>query len=401
MLSRAPALFARAFLAVALVPGCGFDRDTSLKTGDTDVIAGADTPGDGSLDETTGPCNACSGAASCGAGAGCHAGVCIVDPPEGSSATITDPVSHKPTEDPPNLACVADDPALAEQTGTATVYGAVTRFGSGRKTFQVQVDIFLASTWDPSGCEQEPAAARDACYVSYGDAIGSTLSVPPEVVDLPDNCDGHASCPLGYECLEGDLDYVCEEQFGVYAIEGIPTDVPLVIRARATEFESKWHDTYVFNVVLHGDLVDEDGSIHYNATMVSHGQWLLTANTVGLSDIPEDRGAIGGRMRDCRLPGERPSWPISEASVGLTSPPEKTVFFNSLEDDTVPLDDRTTTNILGRYAALDIAAGWNTVAGSGRVAGEVVSLGSAAVYVMPNSLSIVTFPGLQPHWRQE
>ena len=70
---------------------------------------------------------------------------------------------------------------------------------------------------------------------------------------------------------------------------------------------------------------------------------------------------IGGRVCDCRIEGERASWTIDDVTLALGEPAQKIVFFNNLEDDTVPLDDRVTTNILGRFAALDIKPGWNRI----------------------------------------
>jgi len=226
------------------------------------------------------------------------------------------------------------------------------------------------------------------------------MSFPVTGVSVPDFCDGHADCPLGYECYEHDLDFVCGEQFGLYVIENVPTETELVLRARATNFESKWHDTYVFGVVLHGDQMDDQGGVHFDATMVSEAQWLLTPNTVGLDDIPPDRGVVGGRVRDCRVAGERAGWPVAEVSLALAQPAEKIVYFNSLEDDTIPLASRTTTNIVGRFAALDVPTGWNVVAGAAWVDGELVSVGHSDVYVVPDALSIISFPGTLPHWKQ-
>jgi hypothetical protein len=86
--------------------------------------------------------------------------------------------------------------------------------------------------------------------------------------------------------------------------------------------------------------------------------------------------------------------------LALSKPAEDLVYFNSLEDDTVPLDNRETTNIVGRFAALDIAPGWNVLAGVAQIGGETVPVGSIDVYVVPNALSIVSFPGTLPHWKQ-
>lgn len=352
----------------------------------------------------------CSGDAECTVGH-CRAGVCVPDPPTGLVATITDPDHDTPTTTPPNLTCL--DAATGDVTvespagpATATLYGAVARFGSGLKSYNIQVDVFLAADFDPSECEAEPTDSKRAqCYQDYGDTrgpkpIGTSLSVPADAPagSIPDRCQGHADCPLGYRCIEGDLDYTCEEQYGLYEIQNVPTNAMLVLRSRATELKSKWHDSYVFGVYLYADQV-VDGRFHYDATIVSHGQWLLTSNMVGLPDVPETRGVVGGRVRDCRTDA-RDSWTVADASLALANPAKKMVFFNNLEDDTVPLDGRETTNILGRFAALDIAPGWNRIAVSVRVGEEVVAGGGMPVYVIPNALSIITLPGLQPHWQQ-
>jgi hypothetical protein len=384
----------------------GFAMALSACTGNTeivpDAVANPDLAAD--ADATSEPdipaAVPCSEADPCADGSQCVATVCVPLPTTATNATIAEPPENKPTEMEPNLSCVGVADAVGEGPETATLYGVVSRFGGGLKTFDIAVDVFLASDWDPSACEAEPEASRAGCYEAYGAPIGSGNSYPVGDVQIPEFCDGHGECPLGYECREVDLDHICDEQFGVYEIAGIPTNTELVLRARATKFASKWHDTYVFGVVLHADQVDGAGRVHYDATMVSEAQWLITPNTVGLADVLDDRGVIGGRVRDCRVLDERAGWPIAEVSLALASPAEKLVFFNSLEDDTVPLDNRSTTNIVGRFAALDVAPGWNVVAGVAQVAGEMTSVGSIDVYVVPDALSIVSFPGSLPHWKQ-
>ena len=343
--------------------------------------------------------NACETSDDCVSGTGCSSGVCVLEPPAGTLATLTDPHTDTPTTNAPNLSCLGAT-ATPQGPATVTLYGAVTRFGSGLKTYDIEVSVFNATDYDPAACEDEPASDREACYRDYGTPIGKTLSVPVGTQELPETCEGHSDCPLGYRCIEQDLDRVCLEQFGLFEISGVPTNTPLVIRSRATESVNKWHDTYVVNVYLHADHVEPGDRVHFDATMVSHGQWVLTPNTVGLPDIAPENGAIGGRVRDCRT-SERDSWPISEVTLGLANPGKKIVFFNNLEDDTVPMVDRVSTNILGRFAALDVPAGWNVLAGYARVGEENVSLGALPVYVFPNALTIVTWPGLQPHWAQK
>jgi len=378
---------------------------------------------------------------SCVVGLTCRSGVCIADPLDGEVAVLTDATGlvPYPVEAAPNLACVGEPTVAPEGPATATLYGAVSRFGSGLITTAVQVEVFVADQWDPEVCEAiKSTEAQADCYREYGAAahaetyglqpVGSALSVKVSEEGSHDECKGHGDCSLGYECLAGDLDSTCLEQFGLYSIPDVPTNTSLIIRTHATTNEKKWHDVYTFGVYLFADGVTADGRYHHDVTIVSTGQWELTANIAGLGEIPEERGAIGGRVRDCRVVGAcvasdgteggactldadcvdgetcsdgRASWPIGGVVIGLADPPAEIVYFNKLEDDTVPLDFRTTTNILGRYAALDIPAGWNTLAGAVRVQDEVVSVGAASVYVVPDALSIVGWPGLQPHWRQE
>ena len=384
---------------------------------------------------------ACSNEVTCSEPMLCRSGVCLDDPSADEVLALTDAtgLDPYPASVPVDLSCMDEEPAAPEGPATVTLYGAVTRFGSGLITRDIQVQVFDASQWDPSACESEATIeARLTCYSEYGEAkhadkygispLGEALSVAAPEPSVEVECEGHADCTLGYECIEDDVQKTCQEQFGLYEIPLIPTNTPLVIRSRATTYTDKWHDVYMFGVYLYADQVN-DGRYHYDVTMVSEGQWQLTANIAGLS-ISEGKGVIGGRVRDCRVEGlctdseggtsgacvldsdcdseatescvgGRASWPLGGVAIGLAEPAAEIVYFNNLEDDTVPLDFRTTTNILGRYAALDVPAGQNRIAGVARLNGEVVSVGGAGVYVVPDALSIIGWPGQQPHWKQE
>ncbi|MCB9733545.1 MAG: hypothetical protein H6745_13170 [Deltaproteobacteria bacterium] len=387
-----------------IVGACGDDQrgigggDTAVTdTAQTDVAdtAGGDTGGTAMLP------NACSESVACSGSKACRSGVCVDDPPSAATATLTDPVDNTPTTDAPNLDCVDASLAAPVQTTTARLYGAVARFGDGRKTTDMHVDVILASDFDPSACESETGDEQITCYRAAGTVVGSATSTAPPTPDsLPASCSGHEDCPLGYQCVEtSSVVHECKEQFGLFEVADVPLDTPLILRAYPEgAITTRWHDTYVYNVVLGSDEV-VDGAVQYDATIVSDGQWLLTPNTVSLPEIPADHGAIGGRVRDCHT-ATRVSWPIAEVSIDTARPSRKVVYFNNLEDDTVPLVDRATTNIIGRFAALDIAPGWNVIAGSARVGGAVVTVGAEEVYVVPNALAIVSWPGKRPYWRQ-
>lgn len=413
MVERRFGLAVGMFAAMGLVlSACGDDGERGIRTDTSDT---ADTAGDTTSDTSEGDTladtndtpaplpNACGESRPCAQGA-CRSGVCVQDPPAGANAYLTDPVENLLTTDWPDLSCVdaAAEAAMPVETRTTTMYGAVSRFGKGRKTVDIKVEVLLAEGFDPSACEEEATAtAKRTCYRNYGTPIASTLSVtPPTPSSLPESCTRHEECPLGYQCFDpAELGGDCEEQFGLYELAGVPLNTPLIIRSYATTNEAQWHDTWMFNVIL-DPAREVEGRTQYDAQMVSHGQWLLTSNSVGLPDMSPNNGAIGGRIRDCQ--GDRPyAWPISEVRLNLAQPGSGIVYFNNLEDDTVPLIDRQSTDILGRFAALDVPAGWNRMAGAARVDGQVVSVGSTAVYVIPNALSIVSWPGSQPYWRQQ
>jgi len=381
----------------------GTDASETISEVDATETAGdatVETTPDGTSDVTTPPVlpNACDAATTCSSGV-CRSGVCVVDPPAAAVSHITNPSTNEESDQWPNLDCIDQTAAAPVQTGTATLYGAVARFGKGRKTIGIRVDVLLAEGFDPSVCNDEPTPdAKKACYRTRGTPIGSAVSVASTPANVPEECDKHEQCPLGYQCFDpNELGGSCEEQFGVYEIAGVPLDTPLIIRSYATTSESQWHDTWMYHVVLLAHQV-VDGRVQYDAQMVSEGQWILTTNSVGLPAMSPDNGAIGGRVRDCQ--STRDSWPIGDVRLGLANPGRSIVYFNNLEDDTVPLIDRETTDILGRFAALDVPAGWNRIAGAARVDGQLVTVGGVPVYVAPNSLSIVSWPGTQPFWRQ-
>jgi hypothetical protein len=413
-------------LSTILLAACGDDGPRGIRPNDTtasDTSVTPDTaetpdstddadPGDAAVTEdvagndTAGPeilPNACDDARPCARGA-CRSGVCIEDPPAAAIGGLDDPATALPSDKPIDLSCADVTWTPPAEPGTATMFGALARFGSGRRTDGLRVDVILAEDFDPTACEgiADPVA-RKTCFRELGPIIGTATTGRRTLTeDLPASCFHHEECPWAYQCYDPHkIGGKCEEQFGVYEIANLPLDTQLVIRAYplSETDQERWHDTWMFNVILHSEAAT-DGRIQYDAQIVSASQWLLTANSVGLDDIPPENGAIGGRLRDCD-PSDRESWPIREVRVGLARRAQKIVYFNDLEDDTVPLVSRETTNVHGRYAALDIPSGWNVIAGSIRIGNEVRSVGALPIYVFPDALTIASWPGSNPFWRQK
>lgn len=100
-------------------------------------------------------------------------------------------------------------------------------------------------------------------------------------------------------------------------------------------------------------------------------------------------------MRDCRS-DVRDSFTLGNATIGLHVPGSATGYFNDDEENTVPLLDSIGTDVYGRFTVVDIAPGLNRVAASILDANNVpVSLGTEEIVIVPDSLSIVSFPGKQ------
>ena len=253
-----------------------------------------------------------------------------------------------------------------------------------------------------SPCREEPVENRNACFRELT-SPWTDVSVDPEESEptVPETCEKHLECPSGYECVEiaNGLSHGCEPQHGLFEIPNVPTNTWLVIRSRNTIpiYDKKWKDTQIYGVYLYADQVDADGRIKSNAMMVSDGQWVTVPNTLLVpGGIRKNNGAVGGRIRDCRG-GERSSFTVGNASIGLLEPGRATGYFNDDEEDTVPLLDSTGTDMYGRFTAVDVPPGLNRVAASVRLPdGSIESLGSEEFLLIPDSLAIVSFPGKQP-----
>lgn len=363
----------------------------------------------------------------------CIDGACVPKLASTITSKITDPSNdNQPTAKTVELGCIGKSiadlskglPAVAE----VTMWGRVDRFGGGGLTVDVEVTVFRAEDFKPEACAQiVDKAASWACYgddSKVGKPLAKVVSVDPadaaakgwdvtgrKYKDGEDCSDGvHLECPHGSVCDKIDNVVQCGKNHGVFAMEKMPTNTPLIIRTRPLKFDnpSGWHDSYLWNVVLFSDRLDDKGAgkqptkyvdkdtYRYNPTIVGQGQWDLVPETIGiLGGITDGYGVIGGRIRDCG-DAQRRSWPIVDAKVGIGIPPAGLTYFNDSETSTVPNKSRTTTNILGRYAAVDIPPGPNRVAVVGRLDGKDVTLSSTEVYVIPNALVIVSTPGYNP-----
>lgn len=389
------------------------------------ICPGAQAPGPGEYTPE------CCDETDCASGRICLEGVCAATLDPGIESVLTDPSDDdQPSDLAIETGCsgkTAAELSAGLPAGVSVVmWGRVDRFGGGGLTDAIEVAVFKAEDFHPEACEGVTGAkAIRACLhdeAKVGKPIAKVASVTPAAgVTMGwavqskhkegEECtkDLHLECPLGFLCDKFDGFITCGMAHGVYALEAMPTNVRLVVRASAIDPDHPdgWRDSYVWNVILFSDRLDATGAAtqptkyigkqtyRFNPTIVGKAQWALVPTTMSLGKITAGNGVIGGRVRDCGK-AERHSWPMYNAKVNAGVRGAGQSYFNDSESDTVPSKKRTTTNVLGRYAIINVKPGPNRVVVSGRVAGKDISLGRSDVYVVPDALVLASLPGYVP-----
>ena len=397
--------------------GSNGDSVTSAGSSDTSVPVASDSAGGttptadegAALDQPpqTYP-RTCSVDGDCETGAqSCVEQICLTTPTEESF--VTSPETEIRTQQRPDLRCVGDPLEPPAEPLLVQMWGVVDRFGGGKKTIGVEVAVFRQRDFKPQGCTEEDAEERRTCILEHATPIGTAVSIDPDdwapnadkVADLANiDCAESTDCPLGYECDDPKGFNECVKQYGVYEIEGVEADVPLVVRARPTTDRLHMREGYVHQAVLLSSRAYDEWfdrpTLRFDPTVISESQWVQVPNTFGSSiRIAEGHTALGGRIRDCTVEGRYPevSYYVAGANVGSANVATKIGYFNDREDDALPQPAQTSTNALGRYAVIDVPAGWNRVAAAALIDSKVTSLGAHDLWLVPDALNILSFPG--------
>ncbi len=274
----------------------------------------------------------------------------------------------------PDLGCFMDGglPTSGE-VRTVTMYGVVEIFDNGPDTSDVTIDVL-----------QEDGTLVGSAIALVGDPAGP--------------------------CVETDIQYeggepVFERQLGFYLIPDVPTETPLIVRARGDS--NFWRNVHTYGVVISNDDIEEapaadacetvaalDGPLYeYRPQILSTSDWNSIVDAAGLTEgIRSGSGILLGEVRDCG------NVRLELAQVGTFPLAVGRTYFNGNPND--PRPDRAQvegTGVLGLYAGLDIPEGPVNVTAIGRTGGQTVSLGWYGARVFAGAVTRVSLRGLRAH----
>jgi hypothetical protein len=284
-----------------------------------------------------------------------------------------------------DVSCIGTPPVLA-QSAAVRVQGCIDVFGLGDRakrgiTVAVFSDDQNPGTDVPAFGEVEIAVQEDAAAF---DCSGADVNEP--------------AC----------LSLTCERR-GAYALNDIPTHVPLTMKVSKAGDDTVI-DTYSYGVVFdYQDNAAVDGVVTYAANLIYSSTWSTIPTLAGrLIDggstvgDGEGRAVIAGEIHDCN------DKIVQGASVttDLIDPTTKITYFDGNASDPKPKLTRLSTNNDGLYVVLNA----NTAAGSDlhTVSAGILepgctgddcacaSLGSRTIRAFPDSVSIVTLRGDYP-----
>jgi len=327
----------------------------------------------------------------------------------------------------PDFSCLGQADEFVGPSATVTMNGCVTAFGLGGDTHGLTVSVFRAETMDGQlidpGYDLEGMAGAQADNTPSA-LLGRTVSTKVDASE-------------------------CEDE-GAFEVEGIPTETELVVRVTHQNLDKdsrEFVDTYQYNVRLsNGSIIDSMGNdvtdtsscdssscfVDETVNTITITTFLVIPPTARVSSIlgSEDlfdgfgQGHIAGEVQDCSSEDT-----VQNAVVGIDGKAKQRTYFNvGLPPDRDNLADpkaevtRTMTNADGLFAflAVDTESGatqteigaavlpsvcgedgicecteageknpaW-TAADAGE--GEVKVLGSRAVYVFPDSITLMSF----------
>ncbi|HVY49275.1 MAG TPA: hypothetical protein VHB21_25465 [Minicystis sp.] len=207
-----------------------------------------------------------------------------------------------------------------------------------------------------------------------GSLVGSAVVTDPESVcqSSTGTAVSNKDCGTRYECP--------------FEYDGVPTETELAIK---TSGSPNWAPLYDYNIFIPNDEV-QGGTWQHDVRALAADDYQVIPHAAYGGSITPGNGVIAGEVHDCgdvRLSGALVN--VDQHNRGL-------YYFTSNEQAPLPDVNATQTSILGLYAAFDIQEGPVTVAAMGFVDNKPVTLGFYKAHIYPDSVTAVTFRGLEP-----
>lgn len=320
----------------------------------------------------------------------------------------------------PNLDCL-NNPAPGPGTpDKVTLTGFVHVFSSGPDSNNVKVQVFdasMVSTTDPAmqaalgsvNAALDPATQR-ACDADATKGCSLPLmtgcALPLCNDGLGGRTDDHKYCRdngSGGECSDR-LRWESR-----YAITGVPTNKPLVVRVTGPSgmSDSTWATTVAFNVFLSTsdractslsdtDCLDKSDAANpryqLNVSALSASDYVNIPTISGLAGgISSGKGAVAGEVHDCD------NVRVANVEVATTPGADRFTYFNGNPIMTLPDSSRAAvgTDRLGLFAALNVTPGPVHIeaAGSKTLTDPLISFGTFDAFIYPNTVTIVNVNG--------
>jgi hypothetical protein len=353
------------FLLAPLVAACGDSGTASSGTG-----GGGTGGGSGECPDNLAPaknsefCTATPGNLDCAnvspAAKNQVCGVSLTDAP-GELARSTN-VDEYAGSGPPDVACFepANYPAAPGASEAVTAKGFARIFSSGCNSHDLKITFYKVV---------RDGSANDG---ALGEQVGTTVTTDADCTNVgdmstADNCDTRWECPYEYP--------------------NVPTETELAIK---TEGDPTWAPLIQYNIFIKASEVSA-GQWDHDVRALAAPDYTVIPQTALGSPITPGNGAVAGEVHDCG------DVRLTNAVANIDAAHLITTYFTSNEDSPLPDVGAKGTSVLGLYAALDVPAGPVTVAAGGMLNGEFVTLGQHRVFVYPDTVTSVTFKGLQPY----
>ena len=286
-------------------------------------------------------------------------GVAQKEPP-GALARSSTVKEYGGTGDP-DVGCF--DPAgFPDKPGTSqtvTMKGTAVIFSHGCSSSNLKIEVYTVAR----------GGSNDG---DLGSLVGSPVMTDADcsvsgVASDEETCD-----PSRFEC--------------VFEYPGVPTETELVVKTSGDQ----WTSLYDYNIFIRNDAVQNGVWTHDVRALASDDYGVISQAAIG-APITPGNGAIAGEVHDCG------DVRLQNAVV------ETNVFRKALtyfgDDEAHPLPDLsgTGTSTLGLYSALDLSPGPASIGAMGKTKdGKMIGLGFLRIRIFPDSVSTVTFRGMNP-----